>query len=100
MEDEVKYMIETAVLAEREACAKVADEQIGEGHRSRMRKGMKLGKLPHYAQDEIAAEERGETIASECIAKAIRARNEVSSTASPLPEASISSLPKAHRNAP
>lgn len=64
----------TLVEAEREACESIARDQKGKARTERLRKGMKLGHLSQEANDEIIAEERGENIASEEIAAAIRAR--------------------------
>lgn len=66
---------EAAVAKEREACVKIANDHIGEAQRSRIRKGRKLSMLPHYAQDEIIAEERGGDIVAKLIVSAIRSRS-------------------------
>lgn len=65
-----------AVAAEREACARIADEHKGSATRKRKRKrdGRPLGFMHEEAMIEVAAEERGEDIAAEIIAAAIRAR--------------------------
>lgn len=53
--------------------AVLATAHIGAATRDRQsRKGMRLGDLSEDARLEIAAEERGENIAAEQIAKAIR----------------------------
>jgi hypothetical protein len=88
MEDEVKHLIHAAVLAEREACAAVADNQAMNylaGHDIGINAALSTFRERHACHD---------------VAESIRARSDDSTTASPLPEASISSLPKPHRNAP
>ncbi|HEY1806051.1 MAG TPA: hypothetical protein VGG45_16375 [Terracidiphilus sp.] len=68
-------MSDDAVRAENEACAEIADMQRTAAQREREAK-----KIPLYLQtdgyEEIVAEERGERIASDTIAQAIRARME------------------------
>jgi len=59
--------VERARAEEREACATIAWKHRGAAERDRRAKG--FGSSEH-----IAAEERGETIAAEIIAAAIRAR--------------------------
>ncbi len=60
-----------ATAAERERCAKIAEAHKGAAARKRLSRGQKL----HMAVDgyeEIVAEERGEDIAAEIIAREIR----------------------------
>ena len=71
---EIAEAIEECVNAERERCAKIAADHKGAATKRRLARGMKLGSLPHHAQDEIVAEERGEDIAAEMIATAIRTK--------------------------
>lgn len=61
---------------EREACAAIADKHKGAAAKKRRTTGKKLSGFPDMAQLEIQSEERGEDIASETIAAAIRARKE------------------------
>lgn len=56
-----------------EACAKVADEHKGRAAEKRRAKGLKLAGIRRDVADEIIAEERGEDIAAEIIARTIRA---------------------------
>lgn len=58
---------------ERERCAKIAEAHIGAAERTRQQRGQTFRNMPIDAAQEIEAEERGETIAAEMIARAIRA---------------------------
>lgn len=68
----IAYEIEAAVEAERERCAKIAEAHKGSASRTRQLKHGKLSSFPSHAAEEIQAEERGEDIAAEIIARAIR----------------------------
>lgn len=59
--------------AARERAARVASDHKGAAQRKRHARGQRLASLPDYAQAEVEAEERGEDIASEVIAREIRA---------------------------
>ena len=72
--EELKEYSNMVVKTEREECAKVADSHKGAAAASRRDKGMKFGEMEDGAVVEISAEERGEDIAAEIIAAAIRAR--------------------------
>ena len=63
-----------AVAREREACAKIANKHTGSAAAKRRASGKQFKFLHPDAVLTIEAEERGEDIASEMIAKAIRAR--------------------------
>lgn len=67
--------LKDAVLSEREACAAICDAHPATVvvEREQKRNGRKLSP---EAWDDINTEERGEKIASEILAKAIRARSE------------------------
>lgn len=56
-----------------EEAAKVADAHRGRAAKERVQRGRRLSMLPPAVRDEILAEERGEDIAAELIAKDIRA---------------------------
>jgi hypothetical protein len=63
--------IANAVAAERERCAKIAEAHKGAAERDRKAKGIRLHMgTPGY--EEIVGEQRGEDIAAEMIAAAIR----------------------------
>lgn len=69
----VVHAFEAAVKEERERCAKIADAHKGSAAKKRREK---FGKLSSFGLDngaEIETEERGEDIAAEMIARAIRA---------------------------
>lgn len=71
--DPIQGAIDGAVAAERERCAKIADAQIGAAERDRIAKGRKPNPfMPEEAMASIHDEERGETIAAQMIAAAIR----------------------------
>lgn len=59
-------------LDERERCAKIADSHKGSAARKRRERGQKLSNFGLDNSDEIQCEERGEDIAAEMIAAAIR----------------------------
>ncbi len=63
-----------AIKIEREACAVIATQHKGSAAKARHEKGQKLSGLEDGLVVEIIAEERGEEIAAETIAGAIRAR--------------------------
>ena len=65
---------------EREACAKLAEQHKGSAARRRKERGQRLVNYGPEIQNEINAEERGEDLAAECIARAIRARSEKEKT--------------------
>ena len=56
-----------------EWAVEVADGHKGSAQRKRLARGLRLANLPDHAQAEVVAEERGEDIASEVIAREIRA---------------------------
>ena len=64
--------VQTAVLAERERCARIAEAHIGSAAARRRQKGQQFKFLPDDVAAEIQAEERGEDIAAEIIARTIR----------------------------
>lgn len=66
--------LRTAVIAERDACAKVARSHIGSAANRRKERRLR-GRLSDAALAEVLAEERGEDIAAELIETAIRARS-------------------------
>lgn len=70
----VDEVILAAIQAEREACAKIAADHKGAA--ARARRGRPRLVTTRLAYTDIAAEERGEDIASEIIAAAIRARKD------------------------
>ena len=57
----------------REMAARQAEKHKGAATQQRLDRGQRLSFLPSDAQDEIQAEERGEDIAAEIIARRIRA---------------------------
>ena len=61
--------VQAAVRAERERCAKIADAHRGAAAKKRRARGPQAD---NSALDEIYAEERGEDIAAEIIARTIR----------------------------
>ena len=67
---------QAAVPAETEWAAGLADVQTGKAERMRRQQGIRLGDLSAESQVEILAEERGERIAAEEIAAAIRKLHE------------------------
>lgn len=69
----LRQMMDNAIAAERERCAKIADAQIGAAERDRIAKGRWPNPfMPEEAMASIRDEERGETIAAQMIAAAIR----------------------------
>jgi hypothetical protein len=72
LETRIARLIRETIMTEQERCAKVAEKHKGAAAKRRLARGMRLGSLPHDAQNEIVAEERGEDIASEMIVRAIR----------------------------
>ncbi len=71
---------QAAIKREREACAKLAEQHKGSAARRRKERGQRLVSYSPEIQIEINAEERGEDLAAECIARAIRARSEKEKT--------------------
>ena len=61
---------------EKEECAKIADAHKGSAAKQRQEKGHLLRDMEDGLHVEVNAEERGEDIAAETIAAAIRARGE------------------------
>ena len=72
LETRIARLIRDTVVAENERCAKVAEKHKGSAAAKRRHKGQQFKFLPPDAVPEIEAEERGEDIASEMIARAIR----------------------------
>jgi hypothetical protein len=64
--------IASAVAAEQERCAKIAEAHKGKAAKTRRDRGQTFKFMSEEAAAEIVAEERGEDIAAEMIAKAIR----------------------------
>lgn len=62
---------EAGVAAERERCANIAEAHKGSAARRRLERGQKLSHFGLDNSEEIRAEERGEDIAAEMIARAI-----------------------------
>lgn len=56
-----------------EECAKIAEAHIGSASKQRLARGLRLSTMSPDAIAEVQAEERGEDIAAELIAKRIRA---------------------------
>ena len=72
----VRLTIKAARNAALEQAAELADRHSGEAGRIRLSKGFAFKRMSRDAQEEISAEERGEDIAAEIIAAAIRALKE------------------------
>lgn len=72
LETRIARLIRDTVLTEQQRCAAVADKHKGSAAAKRRAKGKQFKFLPTDAVPEIEAEERGEDIASEMIARAIR----------------------------
>ena len=64
-----------AAKVEREACAEIADQHKGSAAKKRQSKGQRLVGVDEQIVATIQDEERGEDIAAEMIASAIRARS-------------------------
>lgn len=74
--DPIQGAIDDAVAIERERCAKIAESHKGSAARKRRSSGQKLSSFGLDSADEILCEERGEDIAAEMIAAAIRKPND------------------------
>lgn len=72
LEQRIARLIRDTVLTEQERCAKVAEKHKGSAAAKRRHRGQQFKFLPPDAVPEIEAEERGEDIASDMIARAIR----------------------------
>jgi len=72
--DLAETAIADAIAEEREACAVAAEKHKGAAANERHRKGLRFTQMQPEAVAEIEAEERGEDIAAEIIARTIRAR--------------------------
>lgn len=73
---DIAAAIRAAVEEEREACAEIAQRHKGAAQKRRRDRGQKLSLYEPFEQNEIVAEERGEDIAADIIAAAIRKRGE------------------------
>ncbi len=65
----------TAVAFEREACAQIAKDYLGNAAKDRRERGLSIANLEPEAKMEIDAEKRGEDIAAWAIHRAINARD-------------------------